>query len=462
MSVEKHNRKDAGHKANSSGPHKPRRTTKPEPLPDDEAALIVVASSRSKTLPDGATFAQLSEEWQEACFAAVQPGEIGPNACVQQSALRSKPEKVEAIRAALDRAWNNDTGTLATSKPPIPSDEELGLIDLSTVTPTEVRWLWPNRIPLGKITLLAGEGGIGKTFLTLDIIATVTRGRPFADTPDHIPEPAGAIFLTAEDDLSDTIVPRLMKMGGDLTRVKYLGTAKLASGKLHPFTLADIGRLEATMAKYPDIRLIIIDPVTSFLGRGIDDGKNAELRTILGPLADFAGRFGVAIVCITHFNKSASPSAAARVMGSVAYSNAARATWVVIMDPEHDERRMMLPVKNNLSPDRTGMAYTLIDGAIEWERDPISAKVNEVLAKAATAQGGARTDNAIRIIRAVLGNGQLSPDEFFERCKDQGVSKNAIYAHKDAAGAFSKRIGFGPGSYCVWMLKPPTPDGQAF
>jgi putative DNA primase/helicase len=337
------------------------------------------------------------------------------------------------------------------------TDRELGLTTLSTVRVIPLEWLWPNRVPLGKITLVAGEGGLGKSYMTLDWATIVSRGAVWPDDPGTSVEAGHVILLSAEDDLADTVVPRLKAMGADLDRIDALGTAVGKDGILTPFSLGDIGRLEQVIARRPGTRLIVIDPVTAFLGGRVDDNKNVELRAILGPLAEFAARHRVAIVCVTHFSKNSAAKAAARVIGSVAYSNAARATWCVAMDPEDDGRRLLMPVKNNLSPDRSGMAFTIADGVLAWEPEPIRVDINEILGgpPSRVAAGKAeRLERAAAWLKTLLAEGSLPGEEVVEKAAAAGFGRNITWEAKALAGVRAFKPAFK--GVWHWKLEPPS------
>jgi hypothetical protein len=348
-----------------------------------------------------------------------------------------------------------DGGNHATANgTPDWTDDELGLIRLASVEIVPLEWLWPNRVPLGKITVVAGDGGVGKSFMTLAWAAVVSRGAVWPDAPS-VPVPAGhVILLSAEDDLADTVAPRLKAMGADLERIDSLGTGKTKKGTPVPFTIDDMGRLDEVMRRRPDTRLIVIDPITAYLPRGCDDNKNSELRAVLGPLAEFAGRHRVALVCVTHFSKNTSARAAARVIGSVAYSNAARATWCVAMDPGKDGRRLLMPVKTNLPPDRSSMAFTIIEGQVVWEPQPVKLDVNQVLSgppSPAAAARQQRFEEAVEWLKEILANGPLPWAELFKRARRAGYSRELIKRARGKAGARVTKKGKDEG--WVWELK---------
>jgi hypothetical protein len=419
-----------------------------------DSARVVALAALKGLAPDASNRARLPGEWSDALVLVEQAGDEGRRAAAlkrwrlsMKSRHAKSPETLKSLLADLDAAMGDVAdGRIAAPAGPIPaelSDVDLGIFDLSTVAPVEIRWLWPDRIPLGKLTLLAGYGGIGKTFLTLDIITKVSMGRPFPDCPHIIPEgPVDSIFLTAEDDLGDTIVPRLMAMGADLKRVRSLTTTPRPDDKFEPFSLRDVPRLEAVLKKYPATRLIVIDPITAFLGRGTDDAKNTDIRDVLTPVADLAARYGVAIIAITHLNKSNSGRFSDKILGSVAYNNVARCTLAVGIDPENEDRRIVAVAKNNLSPVRTSVAYTLEDGVIHWEHGTTEEKADDLLGAASKTSSEATKREAIDAIRAALSSRPMSMDDLLLACKARGVSKTSVVKYKVEAGAVPERAEF--------------------
>jgi putative DNA primase/helicase len=193
------------------------------------------------------------------------------------------------------------------------------------IAPRPVRWLWPGRIPLGKLTLLIGDPGLGKSLLTADITFRVTKGTRF---PDNVPCESGeVIFLSAEDDAEDTIRPRLDAAGADVSKVHLLDAlrVRLEDGTLCEkfFNLeTDCDHLNEVLRKNPQVRLIVIDPISAYLGN-VDSHSNSEVRNLLAPLAKLAGQHCVAVICITHLRKSAG-AAVYRAIASIAFAAAAR------------------------------------------------------------------------------------------------------------------------------------------
>jgi RecA-family ATPase len=207
------------------------------------------------------------------------------------------------------------------------------LVRLADAEPQPVEWLWPDRIAIGKVTTIAGDPGLGKSFLTLWLASLLSRGGAFPDRPGEPIEPGETILLSAEDDVNDTIRPRLDVAGADVSRVFALTTGATADGSFAPFDLTtDIPGLEEILGQKPDVRLLVIDPVSAYLGE-TDENKNGQIRGLMTPLSDLASRHRIAVVLVTHMNKATGLKAIYRATGSLAFVAAARTVWLVAKDP---------------------------------------------------------------------------------------------------------------------------------
>jgi hypothetical protein len=246
----------------------------------------------------------------------------------------------------------------------------LGVTPMSDLRPQPLEWLVPGYLPRGKLVLIAGDGGYGKSLLTLHIAARLSRGLlPFNQLVLRGGGPAEVLLCNCEDDFEDTVLPRLLAAGADLSRTFRVDGVLGPDGKLAPFGLAHCAAIEAELARRPGVRLIVVDPVSAYLG-ATDDHRDAELRGLLGPLAELAARRGVTVLLVKHLSKSNTMRAAHLVGGSVAWVNACRAVFAVAPDPDDEARRLLMPIKFNLGPKPQTLAYSLI-GLTEAERAPI-------------------------------------------------------------------------------------------
>lgn len=240
-----------------------------------------------------------------------------------------------------------------------PVQDGVVLLCGSDLKPEPIRWLWHSWLALGKLHLLAGAPGQGKTTIAIAFAATVTSGGRW---PDGSRCPAGNVLIwSGEDDPADTLLPRLMAAGGDRSRVHFVSGTRI-DGELQSFDPArDLGALQAQAEQLGDVRLIVVDPIVSAVTG--DSHKNTETRRALQPLVDLATNMDAALVGITHFSKGGQggdPSQ--RVLGSVAFTAVARVVLVAAKVQAEDggaDRRILARSKSNIGPDDGGYEYNL-------------------------------------------------------------------------------------------------------
>jgi len=238
----------------------------------------------------------------------------------------------------------------------------------STVTIKAVNWLWPNRFALGKLELLVGLPDEGKGQLLCDIAARVSRAEQWP-CAEGIAPLGNVITLTAEDDVGDTVVPRLVAAGADLERI-YFPSMVCDRGKDRMFSLVtDLQLLRQKITEVGDVVLIEIDPMSAYLGVGkVDSFRTTDVRAVLGPVVDLANECEAAIVGIMHFNKKTDvTNALLRISDSLAFGATARHVYAVVDDAEN-KRKLLVKGKNNLAPhDSKALAYGF--GAREVGKD---------------------------------------------------------------------------------------------
>jgi hypothetical protein len=246
------------------------------------------------------------------------------------------------------------------------TDDELGIISAEKVDPEPVDWLWPERIAKKKMNILAGEGKKGKTQLALAIAAAVSTGGELPGGGGRV-EAGTVIILSAEDDPEDILAPRLIALGADMTKIKLLKSEytirrKDRAPEINPVTFQDTIYWRAVFRRFPDVKLFIADPLPSFLGRGVNDHKNAEIRSALTPFLGIVRQFKIAMLAVTHLTKGFDPKrpASHRINGSIAYSNLARSIHFVAKDPDNPERRLFMMAENTSArSDLPAVAFTL-------------------------------------------------------------------------------------------------------
>jgi putative DNA primase/helicase len=246
------------------------------------------------------------------------------------------------------------------------SASQLVLARLSSLKPEAIEWLWPDKIPFGKLSLFVGNPGVGKSFVSIDIAARASRGLNWPDAKNTV-EPLETILVSSEDDPNDTILPRFIASGADTSKIHYVKCARetVEGGIEHGFSIdRDLPALQAALKAHPDVRLVIIDPLANHLGDA-NLNREQEVRRVLTPLANVARDYNVAVIVITHFNKAMSVDTAHKVGGAVAVIGVVRVAWAFVKNPENSEERMMLNMKANISNGARGMSYTVESKEIE-------------------------------------------------------------------------------------------------
>ena len=229
---------------------------------------------------------------------------------------------------------------------------------LSDIEAKPISWLWPGRIARGKVTLIAGNPGLGKSQIAANIAGIVTTGGKWPVCQTRC-APGNVLIFSAEDDPADTLRPRLEAAGADLGRVHFVDGIELGlkgTGVSHRrvFSMqSDLPYLEAKLAELEGISLVVIDPISAYLG-GTDSHKNAEVRALLTPLGELAARYNAAIIAVSHLNKSAGMQALMRVSGSGAFVAAVRGAYLVAEDPKDKGGRLFCPLRTTLDPTARG------------------------------------------------------------------------------------------------------------
>lgn len=242
------------------------------------------------------------------------------------------------------------------------TSHDLVTLDLSTVKPEPVHWLWRDRIPLGRITMIEGDGGVAKSWLTMDIAAHVTTGRPFYPDGSKCPQ-GNVIIVSAEDDPAEVIVPRLIGQQADLTKVKAVSAVNDSDGE-RPFTLENVDRLELLIQDVSP-KLVIIDPIVAYLG-STDMNSAKGVRALLTPLQNIAQKYQLAIIIVRHLNKASEQGAQYRGQGSQDFYSACRSCFQVVPDSVDRDVRHLVQTKSNLGKWATTLEYTLVNDHIEF------------------------------------------------------------------------------------------------
>jgi len=337
---------------------------------------------------------------------------------------------------------------------------------MSQVTPRSINWLWPGRIARGKLSIVVGNPGLGKSQVCASLSSVVSNGGRWPVDRTEC-QRGSVVILSAEDDPEDTIRPRLEAAGADLDKVYILEAIRFETEKGEPahrgFNIGqDIGRLGALLHELGDVALVIIDPITAYLGDA-DSHKNAEVRALLAPLQEMAQNQGAAVLAVSHLTKSAGMDALLRVQGSIGFAAAARAVWGVAKDKDNSQRRLFMPLKNNLGTDNSGFAYTveglrLPESDIEtshvmWENELVTATADQVFGQAdETHDERTAMVDAKAFLRDLLRDGGVESKQIELDARGAGHSMTTL---RRAAKEMNLRIakdGYGRGAPWKWWL----------
>jgi putative DNA primase/helicase len=325
-------------------------------------------------------------------------------------------------------------------------------------------WLWPERVALGSLTLLVGDPGIGKSYLTLDMAARVSHGALWpedelaADSAlKQALAPGTTFLLCAEDDYPNTIRPRLIALGADLSKVIALRDDR---GHQAFDLLPYLPKFENLIQSTPNPRLWIIDPISSYLG-SLKENHDRSVRGLLNPLANLAVAHHLAIVLVTHLSKG-DGKALHRVLGSRAFGAAARNVWLVSKDPEDCQRRLLVSMKQNRTAPPTSLAFTIECGetsghaSIRWADKPVSVDADEALEATAyvSPPRNQLRRQVIDWLEETLADGPLPPDMVRELAEKRGFANTTLRRAFREMGGQSYWEKQGTSSVRMWRLGP--------
>ena len=224
------------------------------------------------------------------------------------------------------------------------------------IEPRPIKWLWQNRIPTAMPSLLAGHGDVGKTTLLLNLCARITRGEEWPDGGGKAPK-GSVVYLSAEDSPHQVIIPRFMASGGDRSKFALVEGVRGEDEARRTFHIGeDLARLGALVERLGDVKLIVLDPISSYFG-STDTWRSTEVRSVLEPVTSFVERYNIAFIGNTHLSKSGKGNANLRMLDSVAIAAIARSVYMVGKDPDDLKMRLFLPSKGNNGPDMSGLRF---------------------------------------------------------------------------------------------------------
>lgn len=336
----------------------------------------------------------------------------------------------------------------------------------SEIDPEPIDWLWDGYLAHGKITLIGGNPDVGKTLMVLDWIARVTNEKHW---PHGARAPLGSAFiLSAEDGAADTIRPRLEAAGANLGLVGILKSVTNGAGEYKTFSLqSDLEQLGNAMAQaQARARLLLIDPITAYLGSDIDSNRTTDVRAALEPLSKFAEEQQIAVVAITHPPKGASGNAINSFTGSLAFVAAPRLAFIVTNEADSD-RKLLLKVKNNIGVGAGGRAYRIltkeitygiIAPCIAWDDAPVDVTASEALYEQSQAAKGSTNarEKAKALIEEQLADGPKPAADIEAAAREKGISERTLKRAKSEVGVVSQKDGY----QGAWTWALPSVEGD--
>lgn len=360
----------------------------------------------------------------------------------------------EALAAQLDTEVGEVFPVLnsVSEAGPVRHKSEVLLLNGTDLTPESIRWLWPDWLALGKMHILAGAPGQGKTTIALTFAATVTIGGRWPD--GNRCAPGNILIWSGEDDPADTLLPRLLAAGADKSRCYFVNGTRI-NGEVEPFDPArDMTALEAQALRIGGAKLLIVDPVVSAVTG--DSHKNTEVRRALQPLVDLASRLDAAVLGISHFSKGGAGSdPASRVVGSIAFTAVARVVLVAAKvkggDDEQD-RRILARGKSNIGPDDGGFEYHIEQAEplpgihasyIAWGKS-VAGSARDLLTEPETdtGQGGGNSaqSEAEEFLIQLLKEGPSPTKHVEAEAKAAGISWRTVRRASDALGIKKRKL----------------------
>lgn len=333
-------------------------------------------------------------------------------------------------------------------------------VRLCDVMPERVEWLWPGRLPAGKLVLLDGDPGVGKSTIAVNLAAHLTIGRVW---PDGAPCPAGdVLILSAEDGLADTVRPRLDAAKGEPSRVHALTDIEYPCedgiNRTRPVTLADVDAIEKAVRDTGAI-FVIVDVLMAYLPGRVDSHKDQDVRGVLSAVKDVAERTGATFLLLRHLNKASGGSPLYRGGGSIGIIGAARTAMLAAPDPDDESRHVLAITKNNLAAKPPALAYRLVDSgdggcaSVQWE-GATAHTADQLLARRDDEVGEERSerDEAADWLVAYLTEcgGEAAYQDVIKAGRAQGFAERTLKRARQKAAVTSDRRGFGSGA--VWVL----------
>lgn len=404
--------------------------------------------------------------------------------CGQDSAAYDDGMHVWRCNACLHADSATDLIRIATRRPPRPIRrnhpasqdsaevpiyrnkgilESSGVRRVADVTPEAVSWVWRDRVPLGKLTVVEGDPDQGKSLVLLDLAARLSRGKPMPDgSPSDLTGLVRTLLMTAEDGAADTVRPRLEAAGADLERVHLWESVEIDGERTLPELPRDVEYLRSLVTSL-DIKLVVVDVLMAYLGADVKALADQDIRRALRPLAKLAEELDIAIVVIRHLTKGGGANPVYRGGGAIGLGGAARSVMLAGNDPRADGQHLLARVKGNLAAPYPTLAYTIVaDGGqphIRWlGQSPTSA--TDILAaaeaRARDEMDAARPSPERAFLEDELADGERDSNELIAEAKRRGLAYKDLWKASQKLNVRRRKDGFDGG--WKWSLPAESSD----
>lgn len=322
---------------------------------------------------------------------------------------------------------------------------ELKLIHMEDVVSKEVEWLWYPYIPYGKITIIEGDPGEGKTTLVLKLAAALSRGLPLPCDDDKEYEPIHIIYQTAEDGIEDTIKPRLEKAGADCSMIRVIDETD------KELSMTD-DRLEQAIIE-TGARLIILDPIQAYIGVTVDMHRANEIRPVLKHLGIIAEKHNCAIILIGHMNKASGSKSTYRGLGSIDIQATARSVLLVARLRDKPNIRIMAHDKSSLAPAGDAIGFEMTEDSGMVCIGPYDITIDELLS-GNEGRGKKKLDIAENFIKEYFGTNKVIPsNEIMMEAAKRSIKRNTLLSAKKKLGITSDKEKAEDGTiYWTWVM----------
>jgi hypothetical protein len=374
-----------------------------------------------------------------------QPGKLG--------------SRVLAAHNVAEQARKAGPPSVLGTTPP----EAAVVVKVSSVRTARVSWLWHHRMPLGKVTVVDGDPGLGKSTMMLDIAARESTGRPMPGDDHHRDVGGDVLVLSAEDGIEDTIRPRLEAAGADLDRIEVLTACRDAQGRPRPPIIPDDISTIREVLRRSRARLVVIDPLMAYLSGRVDSHRDQDVRGALHQLAEAAEESKAAVVIIRHLNKAAGGHALYRGGGSIGIIGAARAGLLVAPDPKDETLRVLAMTKSNLGPIPPSLSYRLVQAGdvsqVEWLGiSESSARDLLMIESSSSDSSGARSD-AEGFLLELLAEGPVAAKSAISQAREAGIAPRTLQRARAGLGVRTTKTGGRFGGENAWYWELQAPEG---